>query len=192
MEAKMTTTANPTEAMADAPTFPWWLVLLEGIFVGIFGLLLLTAPASTLLFLVQVFGFYLFIGGIFRLVSIFTDSASWGWKLLGGLLGIVAGIVVLQHPLLSTVIVPTYVIYFIAVLAIAEGIFELIAAFQGSGWGMGILGILRIVFGIILALNPLLGVIALPFVLGAFMLMGGIFAVAASLRMRSNPAAAGA
>jgi uncharacterized membrane protein HdeD (DUF308 family) len=90
---------------------------------------------------------------------------------------------------LSTVIVPTYVIYIIAFLAIAEGVFEVIAAFQGSGWSLGILGILRILFGIILALNPLLGVIALPFVLGALMLVGGIFAIVVSLRMRSNPTA---
>ena len=70
---------------------PWWkkVIVMAGgptvnlaiafvLFAGIFGLLLLTAPAATLLFLVQVFGFYLFLGGIFRLVSIFTDSSSWG------------------------------------------------------------------------------------------------------------------
>lgn len=187
----MATTASPAQAVADAPTFPWWLVLLEGIFVGIFGLLLLTAPAATLLFLVQVFGFYLLIGGILRLVSVFTDPSSWGWKLVGGGLGIVAGIVVLQHPLLSAVVLPTYAVYVVAFLAVAEGIFEVVAALQGSGWGLGLLGVLRIVFGIVLALNPLLGVVVLPFVLGAFMLVGGIFAVVASLRMRSNPAATG-
>ena len=180
-----------TYAGAEEPTFPWWLVLLEGVFAGIFGLLLLTAPAATLLFLVQVFGFYLFLGGIFRVVSLFTDSSSWGWKLVGGLLGIIAGIAVLQHPILSTVIVPTYIIYIIGFIAIAEGVVELIAAFQGSGWGLGILGILRIIFGIILVLNPLLGVIVLPILLGAFMLVGGIFAVVASLRMRSRPATTG-
>ena len=180
-----------TYAGAEEPTFPWWLVLLEGVFAGIFGLLLLTAPAATLLFLVQVFGFYLFLGGIFRVVSIFTDSSSWGWKLVGGLLGIIAGIAVLQHPILSTVIVPTYIIYIIGFIAIAEGVIELIAAFQGSGWGLGILGILRIVFGIILVSNPLLGVLALPIVLGALMLVGGIFAVVVSFRMRSSPAATG-
>ena len=180
-----------TYAGAEEPTFPWWLVLLEGVFAGIFGLLLLTAPAATLLFLVQVFGFYLFLGGIFRVVSLFTDSSSWGWKLVGGLLGIIAGIAVLQHPILSTVIVPTYIIYIIGFIAIAEGVIELIAAFQGSGWGLGILGILRIVFGIILVSNPLLGVLALPIVLGALMLVGGIFAVVVSLRMRSSPAATG-
>ena len=180
-----------TYAESEGATFPWWLVLLEGIFAGIFGLLLLSAPTATLLFLVQVFGFYLFLGGIFRVVSLFTDSSSWGWKLVGGLLGIIAGIAVLQHPILSTVIVPTYIIYIIGFIAIAEGVVELIAAFQGSGWGLGILGILRIIFGIILVLNPLLGVIALPILLGAFMLVGGIFAVVASLRMRSRPAATG-
>ena len=180
-----------TYAGAEEPTFPWWLVLLEGVFAGIFGLLLLSAPGATLLFLVQVFGFYLFLGGIFRVVSIFTDSSSWGWKLVGGLLGIIAGIAVLQHPILSTVIVPTYIIYIIGFIAIAEGVIELIAAFQGSGWGLGILGILRIVFGIILVSNPLLGVLALPIVLGALMLVGGIFAVVVSLRMRSSPAATG-
>jgi uncharacterized membrane protein HdeD (DUF308 family) len=52
-------------AGSEEATFPWWLVLLEGIFAGIFGILLLTAPAATLLFLVQVFGFYLFLGGVF-------------------------------------------------------------------------------------------------------------------------------
>jgi uncharacterized membrane protein HdeD (DUF308 family) len=180
-----------TYAESEGATFPWWLVLLEGIFAGIFGLLLLTAPAATLLFLVQVFGFYLFLGGIFRVVSLFTDSSSWGWKLVGGLLGIIAGIAVLQHPIWSTVIVPTYIIYIIGFIAIVEGVVELIAAFQGSGWGLGILGILRIVFGIILVSNPLLGVLALPIVLGALMLVGGIFAVVVSLRMRSSPAATG-
>jgi uncharacterized membrane protein HdeD (DUF308 family) len=180
-----------TYAESEGATFPWWLVLLEGIFAGIFGLLLLSAPTATLLFLVQVFGFYLFLGGIFRVVSLFTDSSSWGWKLVGGLLGIIAGIAVLQHPIWSTVIVPTYIIYIIGFIAIAEGVIELIAAFQGSGWGLGILGILRIVFGIILVSNPLLGVLALPIVLGALMLVGGIFAVVVSLRMRSSPAATG-
>jgi uncharacterized membrane protein HdeD (DUF308 family) len=50
---------------------------------------------------------------------------------------------------------------------------------------------LRIVFGFILLFNPLIGVVALPFVLGGFMLVGGIFAVVASFRMRASPAAIG-
>jgi uncharacterized membrane protein HdeD (DUF308 family) len=180
-----------THAQREDATTPWWLVLLEGIFAVIFGILIISAPAATLFFLVQVFGFYLFIGGILRIVSIFVDSSSWGWKLVGGILGIIAGIVVLDHPVWSTVLVPLYALYIIGFLAIAEGILELITAFQGGGWGIGLLGILRIVFGVILVLNPLIGVVVLPFVLGGFMLVGGIAATVVSFRMRSNSTATG-
>src|SRR3954452_6729029 len=86
--------------------YPWWLVLLEGIFAALFGFLLLIAPGSTLVFLVQVLGFYLLIDGILRVVSIFIDHSLWGLKLALGILGLIAGIVVLQHPLWSAIAVP--------------------------------------------------------------------------------------
>jgi uncharacterized membrane protein HdeD (DUF308 family) len=44
--------------------------------------------------------------------------------------------------------------------------------------------VLGIVFGFILVINPLIGVAALPLVLGFFMLIGGIGAVVQALRMR--------
>jgi uncharacterized membrane protein HdeD (DUF308 family) len=172
-------------------TYPWWLVLLEGIFAAIFGFLLLIAPGSTLVFLVQILGFYLLIDGIFRIVSMFIDSSLWGLKLVLGILGVIAGIVVLQHPLWSSIAVPTYLVYFIGFLAMFQGFGGLIQAFRGGGWGAGILGILAIIFGIILVLSPLIGVVALPFFLGGFMLAGGIAAVVASFRLRSSPTATG-
>jgi uncharacterized membrane protein HdeD (DUF308 family) len=183
----MTTTIARTEDT----TFPWWLVLLEGIFAAFFGLYILIAPGASLLFLVAVLGFYLLIEGILRIVSIFLDSSSWGWKLLGGILGIIAGIVVLNHPLLSLILIPLYVVYIIAFLAIIERILGVVLAFRGGGWGAGITGVLVFVFGLILLANPLIGLAAMPFVLGAFMLVGGVAAVVMSFRMRSGPAATG-
>ena len=177
----MTTTY--AESMEGTAT-PWWLVLLEGIFAAIFGLLLLTAPGATLIFLVQVLGFYFLIGGIFRLVSIFLDTSLWGWKLVGGIIGIIAGIVVLQHPLWSAIVVPAWIGFFVGFLAIVQGILGVVLAFQGGGWGAGILGVLGLIFGLILVANPFIGVFALPFVLGGFMLVGGICAIVASFRMR--------
>ena len=172
----------------EETTFPWWLVLLEGIFAALFGILLLIAPGASLIFLVQLLGFYLFIEGILRLVSIFVDSSSWGLKVGIGILGILAGIVVLNHPLLSAIAIPQYIVYIIGFLVVFGGIGGLIQAFQGGGWGAGILGILASIFGIIVLLNPLIGVVALPFVLGGFMLAGGIGAIVASFRLRSSPA----
>ncbi|MBV9454528.1 MAG: hypothetical protein JOZ19_10470 [Rubrobacter sp.] len=43
------------------------------------------------MFLVQVTGFFWLIDGVLRIVSIFVDSSSWGWKLVGGIIGVLAG-----------------------------------------------------------------------------------------------------
>lgn len=170
---------DPTRVeRAEIIPIPWWLVLLEGIAAVIIGIFLLTAPGITLFFLVQVTGFFWLIGGILRLVSIFVDSSLWGWKLLGGILGVLAGLVVLQHPLWSTVLVPAIYVIILGVQGIFIGIFSLVVAFRGGGWGTGVLGALSIVLGIVLLINPLfIGVAVLPFVLGAFGLVGGIAAI---------------
>src|ERR687883_1316728 len=80
-----------SSATAESVSLPWWLVLLEGIAAVIIGIFLLTAPGITLLFLVQVAGFFWLVGGVLRTVSIFVDSSLWGWKLLGGIIGILPG-----------------------------------------------------------------------------------------------------
>jgi uncharacterized membrane protein HdeD (DUF308 family) len=165
-------------------TVPWWLVLVEGILVALFGLLLLVAPGASLFFIVQLLGLYLFIAGIFRIIDIFIDSSSWGLKLVAGILCLIAGLAVLRHPLWSTIAAPAGLVIIVGFLAMLQGAAGLVVAFQGGGWGMGILSVLGILFGLILVINPLIGVAALPFVLGIFMLIGGVGAVVQAFRMR--------
>lgn len=170
-------------------TVPWWVVLVEGILVVLFGLLLLVAPGASLFFMVQLLGLYLFIAGIFRIVGIFLDSSFWGLKLVAGVLCLIAGLAVLDHPLWSTIAAPAGLVIIVGFLAILQGAAGLVAAFQGGGWGIGVLSVLGILFGLILVINPLIGVAALPFVLGIFALVGGIGAVVQAFRMRSEASA---
>jgi uncharacterized membrane protein HdeD (DUF308 family) len=171
--------------MTESVSLPWWLVLLEGIAALIIGLFLLTVPRITLLFLVQVAGFFWLIGGVLRLVSIFVNSSLWGWKLVGGIIGVLAGVVVLQHPLWSTLLVPAIYVIILGIQGIIVGGASLVIAFRGGGWGAGLLGALSIVFGIVLLLNPVfVGVAVLPFVLGAFALVGGIAAIIGAFMLR--------
>jgi uncharacterized membrane protein HdeD (DUF308 family) len=163
---------------------PWWLVLLEGIAAIILGILLLTAPQATLFVLVQLLGIYWLIKGIFQIVSIFIDSSRWGWKLFAGVLGIVAGIFILRHPMLSAVVTPALTVFFVGLLGVTIGVINLIQAFQGGGWGAGILGALSILLGIFLTLNPLMGTAALSVVLGVLGLVGGVAAIVLAFRMR--------
>ena len=182
----MTTTTHTAETEGiPIPSVPWWLVLLEGIAAAIIGILLLTSPGIPLFALVQITGFFWLIGGIFRIVSIFVDSSSWGWKLLGGIIGILAGLVVLQHPVWSTLLLPAVYVIILGIQGIILGGASLVMAFRGGGWGTGVLGVLSIILGVVLLLNPLfIGIAVLPFVLGAFALVGGILAVVAAIMMR--------
>jgi uncharacterized membrane protein HdeD (DUF308 family) len=176
-----------TAATTRSLSIPWWLVLLEGIAAVIIGLFLLTAPGITLLVLVQVTGFFWLIGGVLRIVSLFVDSSLWGWKLFGGIIGILAGILVLQHPLWSTLLVPAVYVIILGIQGIIIGGVMLVMAFRGWGWSGGILGALSVVFGIILLLNPVfIGIAILPFVLGAFALVGGIAAIIGAFMLRSR------
>jgi uncharacterized membrane protein HdeD (DUF308 family) len=110
----------------------------------------------------------------------------WGWKLVGGVLGIVAGIVVLQHPLWSSVLVPAIYIVILGIQGIILGAVTLVMAFRGEGWGIGILGALSIVIGLVLLFNVWIGVAALPFVLGAIGIVGGGVAIVMAFVMRST------
>jgi uncharacterized membrane protein HdeD (DUF308 family) len=173
-----------TYAGRRGESLPWWLVLLEGIVAALFGLLLLFAPGATLLFLVQVLGLYLFIAGLFRIIGIFVDSSLWGLKLAAGVLCILAGILVLRHPMWSGVLVPTVLVFYIGFLSIFQGGIGIFLAFRGGGWGIGVVGALGILFGLILVSNPIIGVATLPLALGIFMLAGGVVAVGQAFRMR--------
>jgi len=166
----------------------WWLVLLQGIATLILGVLLVISPGMTTAVLVQFLGVYWLVSGIFSIVGIFVGDREihWGWLLLSGVLGILAGIAVLKHPLLSTILLPTMLVYLIAIEGIVMGVVSLIEAFKGGGWGAGIWGVVSIIFGVILFGSPLLAAVALSVVMGVFGVVGGIALIVISFRMRSS------
>ena len=156
---------------------PWWLVLVEGIVVALLGAFLLVAPGASLFFLVLLLGIYLLVAGFVRIVGIFLDSSSWGWKLAAGILCLIAGLAILSNPLWSTTLASTWLVILVGFLAMLQGAAGLIAAFQGGGWGMGALSVLGILLGLFLVINPLIGVAALTLIVAIFMLIGGVWAV---------------
>jgi len=162
----------------------------EGIVVALLGLILLVAPGASLFFLVLLLGFYLLVAGIFRLVGIFVDSSSWGWKLAAGILCLIAGLAIVSDPLWSTTLASTWLVIVVGFLAILQGVAGLVVALQGGGWGMGALSVLGILFGLFLVINPLVGVATLTLIVAIFMLIGGVWAVVQGFRMRGQAASA--
>ena len=169
---------------AEAVGVPWWMVLIEGIALVILGLLLLANPAQTAVILVQVVGLYWLIGGIFKIVSIFLDSALWGWKLVGGILGILAGIIVLNHPLWSPLVVGGTLVIILGIQGIIFGVVGLIQAFKGAGWGAGVLGGVSILFGLMFLFNVWAFTFSLPWAIGLLALVGGVVAIVGAFRLK--------
>ena len=90
----------------------WWVFLLRGIISIIFGLLLISSPGITMFSIIVFLGMWFLIDGIFSIVSIFLKNrvTPWGWLLLQGILGILAGLYILRYPLVSTVLVPSLIV----------------------------------------------------------------------------------
>ena len=163
---------------------PWWVVLIEGIAAIIIGVLLLVNPRITTGVLIQFLGIYWFIVGIIDIVRIFLDSSMWGWKLFSGIIGILAGIAIIQYPLWASLLVPAVLVWLFGFFGIIIGIIGLIQAFQGAGWGAGILGILSILFGLLLLINAFVASFALPFIFGILAVVGGLAALVMAFQMR--------
>jgi uncharacterized membrane protein HdeD (DUF308 family) len=178
------TASSVSVASGQSQQIPWWLILLQGLFSVLIGLLLIFSPGVTTLVLIQFLGFYWFISGIFGLVSIFIDSSLWGWKLFAGILGILAGLAIIQNPLWSTLVVPSTLVIILGIEGMVIGMVNLIQAFSGGGWGAGILGVLSILFGLLLVANPLVGAATLVILLGILGLVGGISAIIYAFRAR--------
>lgn len=171
-------------ARLERPTMPWWLVLLEGISLLVVGFLLVSAPAQTTVITVQIIGLYWLIGGILHIVGLFVDRTAWGWKLFSGILGVLAGIVVLQHPLWSPLVIGSTIIIILGFQGIFYGAIGLVQAFQGGGWGAAILGVVSILFGLLLLTNVWIATISLPWTIGILAIVGGIASIVAAFRLR--------
>ena len=163
---------------------PWWLILLEGIVLIIVGALLLASTEKTLVILVQFIGIYWLIRGIFDIISLFVDRTAWGWKLFIGIVGILAGLTILQHPLWSAVLVPSVTVWILGIYGIIAGIIAIVRAFQGAGWGTGLLGVVAILIGIFFLANTLISAVALVYVTAILAIIGGIAAVIMAFRLR--------
>src|SRR5690349_4934391 len=158
--------ADTSESMAREIEIAWWVVLLQGIAALIIGFLLITETGATLATLTILLGIYWFVLGIFDLVRMFSEPAGWGWKLLSGIVGILAGLVLIRHPLWSAAIGTSVLVWIVGALGVVYGVVAIIRAITGAGWGMALAGILSILLGLVLLFHTATTVVVLVYTAG--------------------------
>ena len=177
--------------MSDVTLVPqksdiWWVFLLQGFAGIIIGLMLITEPGATLVALTTVLGFYWLITGVLALVQVFVDRATpWIWSLLAGLVGILAGLFVLRHPLVAALTVPTVLVIILGIQGLVIGAVQIIGGFKGGGIGPFILGAINVLVGILLLGSPVAAALAVPLVFGVLLFIQGAGLMILAFRVRA-------
>ena len=174
-------------ALSDPSTqIIWWIFLLQGFAGIILGLMLITEPGATMVALTTVLGFYWLIMGVLALVQVFVDrSTPWIWSLLIGIVGILAGLFVLRHPLIAALTVPTVLVIILGIQGLVMGVLEIIGGFKGGGIGPLILGAINVLVGLLLLGSPIAAALAVPLVFGVLLLIQGAGLIILAFRVRA-------
>ena len=144
-------------------------------------------PAATLVSLVTFLGFYWIVSGVFSFVQMFVDrSVPWIWSFLIGIMGVAAGILVVRHPLVAALTVPTVIVIAFGVEGLVMGVLELIGGFSGGGIGSFIRGVINLLIGVLLLSAPMAAALAVPFVFAVLLLVQGVALVALAFRVRTR------
>jgi uncharacterized membrane protein HdeD (DUF308 family) len=177
---------TPT-AISKEQSSIWWVFLLQGVAGILLGLMLITDPGATLVVLVTFLGFYWLFIGIIALVRVFVDrSMPWIWSLLIGIIGILAGLVVLRHPLFAALTVPTVIVIVVGVQGLIMGVLDIIGGFTGGGIGSFVLGVINLLIGLLLLGSPLTAALAVPLIFGVLLLIQGVALIVLAFRIRAT------
>ena len=185
------TTAAKEAVQVETKQRPWWMTLISGILAVFIGAVMLwgnfTTKVDLYMFLVTFLGIWWMIQGVVDIVSIFTDHSMWGWKLFIGIISMAAGFYIVSYPVVSAVSLPKIFVLVLGIWGLMYGVILLIMAFQGGGWGAGILGALGIIFGLVLMANyavPGMG-LGMLWTGAVFALVGGAVMIFQAFKQRS-------
>jgi|SRR5215207_6245389 len=171
-----------TAALASTERVAWWLALASAVTSVVLGVMMMAWPEATLKVVAALFGIWLLLHGVVRIVQAITATALDGGEraILGviGVLFVVAGIIALRNLFVSLAVVITL----IGLMWLIGGIVELVSAFTRHGEGdrlwHAVLGGLSILGGLVVLVWPDLSLVTLVYITGAWLIIMGLIQVA--------------
>ena len=182
------------DAMSAVLARNWWLVALRGLLALLFGIVAFVAPGAFVLSLVLFFAAYMLVDGLFGIVAAVRAAQRherWGFLLVEGLLDIAVGVAAFLVPAAA---VWAFVLL-VAAWAILSGGLMIAAAFRlhlhYGRWWLGLGGVISVLFGIALLINPGMSALVLTWWLGAYAVAFGVMLLILGFRLRSRHTEAG-
>lgn len=182
------------DAMSVVLARNWWLMALRGLAAILFGVVALIAPGVTVLTLVLFFSAYMLVdgfAGIFAAVRAAQKHERWGLLLIEGLLNLAVGVAAFLMPGAAV----WAFVFLLAVWAVVTGVLMVVSAFslhQHYGrWWLILGGVISVLFGLALLVNPSMSAIVLTWWLGAYAIAFGILLLILGFQLRGRHEAAG-
>jgi len=168
----------------------WWALALRGVIAILFGLAALLRPGIALEALILLFGAYVLVDGVFSIVGVFggTRTGTPRWLLLlEGVVSILAGLIAFIFPGLTALAL----LYLIAAWAIITGGVQIGTAIRlrkeiEGEWALILGGIVSVLFGLILAVLPAVGILSLVWLIGAYAVAFGVLLLITAFRVRGR------
>lgn len=180
------------EGRASALARNWWVLVLRGVLGILFGLAAFFLPGVTIASLVLLFAAYAAVDGVFAIVAgvrAASRQERWGWLIFEGIVNLGAAAAAFFYPILTVL---AFVI-FSAAWAVVSGIALLVATFRlpvaHGRWLMGLGAVVSILWGVLLFVAPLPGLLVMTWWLGGYALVFGVMLILLGIRLRSRRAA---
>lgn len=166
-----------------------WLSVAAAVASVVLGVMVIAWPDATLFVGAILFGLWLLVHGIVRIVDAITATADDGTaRALRGVVGVlfvVAGVICLRHLLVSLLTIATI----IGLSWLISGIVEIMAAFgsRGSGparFAVGALGVLTVLGGLVVLLWPGASLTTILYITGFWLIVMGFVQFFVAVRVR--------
>jgi len=166
---------------------PWWSWLLRGIAAIVFGVLAMLWPGITFLAFVAMFAAYALIDGALHLAAAFrAPQGQPRWLLaLQGILGVAVAALTFVWPGITALAL----LFLIGAWAIVGGAMRIALAIHlrkviVGEWLLGLSGVMSIIFGVLVYLVPVAGVVGVAFIVGFYAITLGVVMVGLATRLR--------
>jgi uncharacterized membrane protein HdeD (DUF308 family) len=169
--------------MLEAMTRNWGAVAFRGFLAGLLGAIAIFWPGPTVGVLVILLGAFALVEGVANIIA--GARTREGWALFEGVISVIAGIAIVVWPGITALVL----LYLVAAWAIITGITRIVAAIQlrrvlRNEWLLVGSGLASVTFGVIAAVFPGAGILALIWLLGAWLIVFGVFLIALALSLR--------
>lgn len=162
----------------------WWLFALFGVVTLGFGIVLTFKPSNSVHTIAVIFGIWLFILGVVRLIQAIGATGERTGLILAGLLAILIALLLLHHTT-TTVAVLGFIIGIFWTIGGVTQLFHGFSANDGKvSWGIVLLGLIATTIGILCLVYPSLSLSIICVIIGVGMIVYGIVEIVASLEVR--------